>query len=131
MAKNKDSVPDIEKIYKSTKNTIIGGAATAAYCSVATFLTGALTAYGVSKAADDKTKKAVALVGASATAVELGLTIAAFKHLDGCIDNHDDVVKLSVLNQFLNTKGDDERDNLLDNMINDLHTKAVNEKGAK
>ena len=113
-----------EELYLNTKKTLKSYIKANTFLGFAAGLTAGVTMIAIPLVEDSKKKTIIGCSGAIATAVSLGGLAVSMKKMDAIIDNHDDSNKFKVVGQFLNAKGDEAKNNLIDEMIDDLLVKA-------
>lgn len=129
MSNNLDQEGDIlspEELCIQTKDTLKSWIKTTSMLTLATALTGVSTIYVASKIEDKTTKNLVLTIGGIGTGIEAIIAGTMFTRLNSCIDAYDDAIKLSIIHQFLNAKSEDEKEELIDKIIDELHAKTQN-----
>ena len=122
---NKLPIKSANELCQDTKNTLKSSVILTTLASSGAVLTGVTALFGASTVEDDTTKKVILGVGGFCTVIEAGMAIASYKKMNSIIENHDDVVKLSILEKFINVSDLDERDALLGDMVNELYNKNI------
>ena len=127
--KNKSSEKEFlspEELCIKTKETLKSYIKANTYAGFATGLAAGVTLLAIPSIKNTDKKILLGSIGIITTATSIGLVAASFKKMDEFVDNHDDAIKLQVVGRFLNAKGEDAKENLLDVILDELHSNVNN-----
>ena len=130
MIKKKNDLPEEflspEELCDKTKNTLKNYIKANTFVGFATGLAAGVTLCAAPTVEDTNKKILLGSTGVILTAASVGMIAASFKRMDEFIDNHDDIVKLQVVGRFLDAKGEEAKENLLDLMLDEFHSNISN-----
>ena len=118
----KNTVLSHEELCIKTKNTLKDYIKANTFGGFATGFAAGVTLLAVQVVEDTQKKIILGSTGAILTAASIKTLSTSFKRMDDFIDNHDDAVKLHLVGRFLDAKGNEAREELLDVMVDELHS---------
>lgn len=114
-----------EELVQNTKKTLKSYIKANALLGFAAGITAGVTMIAVPSVEDSDKKIVIGCSGAIAAAAALGCLAVSMKKMNDIIDNHDDSIKFQLVKEFLDAKSEEDRNNLIDKIVDDLHEAAM------
>lgn len=120
MLEKKSKIRETGDLCKKTKQTLKDYINVNAFTGFATGVAAGITVFTIRELEDTGNKVVVGGVLGALTAACAGMLMVSLKKKDDYIDNYSNTVKLNLVGRFIEAKGEEAKEDLIDTMLDEM-----------